>query len=377
MNICYINPTKVLRRPIIEIANKLANKGHKISIIYPHDKKNPIKDFHFQNLTKNNNIILYPINSFYIPTLRYSLPNPLQLIKITKNALKKNDILHIWEYYYPYSIAPLLFKKSKAKIILTTDGYVGYSYKPGLLLTILFRIYTNLFGRIIFNKPDKLTTYGNNLKKYALKAKVPIENLLVIPTGIDLTKFKPENNNLKEKLDISRDTTVILFIGMLTERKGIPIVIRISKNLYKKHNLKTLIVGTGPFEKKYKKLAGKTDCITFLGQRKDIPELLNMSDILLLPSMGEGLPGVVMEASACGKPSIATYEGATPDIINEKTGILIKPYDTKGYEKALEKLIVNKKLRENMGKNALKHIKKFSWDKIIIKYENLYSELLK
>lgn len=378
MNICYINPTKVLRRPIVEIANRLANQGNKISIVFPHDKKNPLRGFHFQRLLNNKNIKLYPINSFNISSLRYAIPNPFQLFGTIKSVMKENDVVHIWEYYYPLSVIPLLLRKSKAKIVLTTDGYLGYSYKPGLLLTVLFKVYTSIFGRFLFNRPDRLTTYGYSIKKFAKKAKVPLDKLSVISTGIDLDKFKPGiKNNIRKELGIAGDTVIVLFIGMLTERKGVPYVIKLSDKLYQKYNIKTLIVGSGPFEKRFKRLAKNSDSIMFLGQRRDIPQLLNACDILFLPSMGEGLPGVVMEASACSKPSIATNEGATPDIMNENTGILVNPYDGKGYRRALESLVKSRKLRERLGNNALEHIKNFSWDKVVPKYEKLYLELIK
>lgn len=378
MNICYINPTKVLRRPIVEIADLLAKKGHKISIIYPEDKKNPLKGFHFQKLLSNKNIKLLPISSYYLPSLRYTIPNPLKCRKIIKEALKNNDIVHIWEYYYPYSVCPLIKKRlfrSKAKIILTTDGFVGYSYKPNLLLTILFKIYTNLSKSLLFKTPDKLTTYSNYLKKYA--DKLNIKNIEIISTGVDLKKFKPKiKNNIRKEFNIKKDEILITFIGMLTERKRPLMAIKAAK-LLRNNKIRMLIIGHGYLDKECRYKVRDNEKIIITPNRKDIPEILNATNILFNPGVGEGLPGVVMEAAACGVPSIASDEGGTPDIVlHAKTGILCDPNKEVEYYKALNLLIKKKKLRENMGKEALKHIKNFDWNKIIKKYEDLYKELL-
>src|SRR3989344_3864821 len=328
MKICFINPTKVLRRPIVELTSLLAKKGHKITLIYPEDKKRPLKNYHFTALLNNKNIALKPISSFDIEALRYSLPNPSSLIKTCSEALKTNDIVHIWEYYYPLSIAPLILKhlkKYKAKIVLTTDGLVGYTYKPNFLLTSIFRLYTTLLKDLLFKTQDKI---------------------------------------------------LITFIGMLTERKRPIMAIEATKRLRKKYNIHTLIAGEGYLDKILKQKAKGIKEITFTGNRNDIPGILKETDILFSPGIGEGLPGVVMEASASKVPSVASREGGTPDIvIHKKTGLLCNLNNEEEFYKNLELLVKDKNLRKKYGLNAYNHIKKFSWDKIIKRYEKLYNNL--
>lgn len=379
MKICFINPTKVLRRPIVELTSLLTKKGHKITLIYPEDPKKPLKNYHFTTILQNKNITLKPISSFDIETLRYSIPNPPSLIKICSEALKNNDIVHIWEYYYPLSITPLILKhlnKYKAKIVLTTDGLVGYSYKPNFLLTSAFRIYTNILKSLLFKTPDKVTFYFNELKTLAKELNFPIKKISIIPTGINLKKFNVKKSNIRKEFKINKEKILIAFIGMLTERKRPNLAIEATKRLRKKYNIHTLIIGDGYLKKALKQKAEGIKEIIFTGNRKDIPEILKEVDILFNPGIGEGLPGVVMEASASKVPSIASKEGGTPDIvIDKKTGLLCNPYDEEEFYKNLELLIKNKKLRKKYGLNAYKHIKNFSWDKILKKYESLYRSL--
>src|SRR3989344_6794902 len=132
MNICYINPTNNIRRPIAELAEIMAKKGHTIAIMYPVSKDCPTENWVANSVVKHNSIKAIPIPAWYFAPLRYSFPNPLALWRATRNVFQKNDKIHIWEYYYPLSVIPLLYAwlhRKERKTILTTDGFVGYSYK--------------------------------------------------------------------------------------------------------------------------------------------------------------------------------------------------------------------------------------------------------
>ncbi|MEW5896861.1 MAG: glycosyltransferase family 4 protein [Nanoarchaeota archaeon] len=377
MNICYINPTNNIRRPVAELANILAKKGYFISIMFPKSKNCPTKNWVANEAIKNENIRQIPIDSWYFAPLRYGIPNFFQLIKETKKIFKNNDKVHIWEYYYPLSVLPLIYasfnKKNKNKTILTTDGFVGYSYKPKGL-TLLFRLYTKLFARFLFKIPEVITTYGQAMLPYAKKAGVPMEKLKVIPTGIHLERFqnvdKRKVKELKKEFGID-DEKIILFVGMLTERKHPERVIGISQKLLKEgFDIKTLLVGDAHGKNKFKELVkdeyrGK---IIFTGGRKDIPELMYLADVLLLPSEGEGLPGVVMEAMASGLPVVATKEGCTLDLIKDgKEGVLVKDNN---YFVKIKEILNNKKLQKEFSEKS--KIKNFDWEKIRNEYGELY-----
>lgn len=379
MNICYINPTNNIRRPIAELANILAKKGNSITIMYPRSNDCPTKNWVANESIRNEKIHHIPVDSWYFAPLRYNLPDIFQLLKETKKVFKENDKIHIWEYYYPLSVLPLIYsffnKKNRDKVILTTDGFVGYSYQPKRL-TILFKIYTQLIARFLFKIPKIITTYGNSMLPYAKQAGVPMGKLKIIPTGIHLEKFqkidKIKVENLKKKFNI-RDEKIILFVGMLTERKGVDKVIKISQRLLNEnYNIKTLIVGDAHGKNRFKRLVKEKykDKIIFTGGRKNIPEFMHLATVLLLPSEGEGLPGAVMEAMASGLPVVATKEGCTPDLIeNGKEGFLVENED---YPTSVKKILQNHCLKNKIGEKVKKKIKKFCWKKIKNKYERLY-----
>lgn len=376
MKICLVNPTITLRRPIGEIADILSKRGHKVSLIWPRViGKDLDSSWHITELVKKGDVKLIDIPVFEIPLIRYNIPVPFLCFYKINKALRENDVIQNWMYFYPISWSVLLNKlilNPKAKVILTIDGLIGYLYKtPFEFVNFLFRVWTRTFGKLLFIGADKITFYSDILIPYAKQAKMPIEKVSIIPTGIHLNKFRPGiNNKIRKEFDISKDEVVITTIGMITERKGIDLLIKIINNLSRSKKIKALIVGDGPFRKKYSKIAGET--VIFTGNRKDIPEILNATDIFFLASRGEGLAGVIMEAMGCAKPIIATNDGLTRELVRDN-GILVEINDKKGFFDAVNKLVDNKILREEMGKKSRKIIEQFDWDEVIEKYEYLYN----
>ncbi|MBS3165852.1 glycosyltransferase family 4 protein [Candidatus Woesearchaeota archaeon] len=399
MNICYVNPTNNIRRPIAELANILATQGHTISIMYPSSQDCPTDNWVANQAIKNPKIKTIPIKSWYFAPLRYSLPNPIHLFQECKKALKENDKIHVWEYYYPLSIMLVLLsafnKQNRKKVILTTDGFVGYSYKPKepKWLVPAFKVYTNLFARLLFKIPSTLTTYGNPMLPHAQKAGMPLHKLKVLSTGIHLQRFEKvdkdktesirkefnlennNNNNNKTEEKNNKNQKVLLYIGMLTERKRVHKVIEVSQALLEQGmNLKTILVGDAHGENIYTKLIKPEHQhnIIFAGGRKEIAEFMQIADALLLPSEGEGLPGVVMEAMASGLPVVATDEGCTPDLVTSgKEGFLV---NDDNYLTPVKELLTNPQLNQQMRLAAREKIAQFSWDKVAQKYKEMYQD---
>ncbi len=381
MKICYVNPTNNIRRPIAELATILAQQGHQISIMYPLSKECPTKNWVANDTVEKQQIKKKPVASWYFAPLRYSFPRPIKLWKETRSMFKENDLIHIWEYYYPISVFPLLyalFSGQRKKVILTTDGFVGYSYKPKEPRWLVpgFKLYTLFLGRWLFKIPRMMTTYGKAMLPFAKRAGVPMNKLMVLSTGIHLDKFKNINldkiNKIKEEFKIGSEK-IILFVGMLTERKGVDKVINISIQLLDEgENIKTILVGDAHGENIFRKMVPEKykEKIIFSGGRKEIGEFMNLASVLLLPSEGEGLPGVVMEAMASGLAVVATEEGCTPDLIDkERGGFLVNNGD---YYQHLKKIIVDEELKHQLQQKGKEKIKDFSWTVVAERYRQLY-----
>ena len=97
-------------------------------------------------------------------------------------------------------------------------------------------------------------------------------------------------------------------------------------------------------------LAGR---VHFLGQRRDIPDLLSALDIFVLPSHSEGVSLALLEAMAAGLPVIATAVGGLPEVVTDgENGLLIPPKDPEALAQALARLLADPALAKKLGENA-------------------------
>jgi len=118
--------------------------------------------------------------------------------------------------------------------------------------------------------------------------------------------------------------------------------------------------------------------VSFIGTIKEEKkyEFIKSHKILVLPSIKEYTPGVLLEAQALGVPVIATRVGAVPEmVIDGETGILVEPSDELELARAVEVLIGNHELRKRFSLNARKFVKNFTLEAAVDKLEVLYNTL--
>ena len=121
-----------------------------------------------------------------------------------------------------------------------------------------------------------------------------------------------------------------------------------------------------------------SDNILFLGSRNDTAEIFAASDIALLCSHEEGFSNAIIEAMAAGLPVIATDVGGNPEaIIDNLTGLLVKPSDTEQLGRAILKLSRDPALRKELGIAASKRFSdNFTLEQCVVKYTTLYKKFL-
>jgi glycosyltransferase involved in cell wall biosynthesis len=120
------------------------------------------------------------------------------------------------------------------------------------------------------------------------------------------------------------------------------------------------------------------DNFLLLGWREDIGALLAATDVLLLASLYEGLPRVVLQAMAAGKPVVATAVSGTPEAVKEGvTGFLHPPHDAAGMARSLERLLKDRALAKKMGAAGRKGLKgSFLIPEMLGQIEALYREVM-
>jgi glycosyltransferase involved in cell wall biosynthesis len=119
--------------------------------------------------------------------------------------------------------------------------------------------------------------------------------------------------------------------------------------------------------------AGLTGKFSFLGLRRDIPELLSCCDIAVLPSHAEGLPNALLEYMAASLPIVATNVGGIPEVVeHDRTGLLVPPRSPDALAAAILRLIADEELATRLARGARRRAEEFSFDRQLCALETLY-----
>jgi sugar transferase (PEP-CTERM/EpsH1 system associated) len=142
-----------------------------------------------------------------------------------------------------------------------------------------------------------------------------------------------------------------------------------------------LLVGDGPQKAataRFAAEAGIAGKVLFLGQRRDIPELLQIMDIFVLSSVKEGLPIALLEAMAAGVPVVATDVDGNPELVrNGVTGIVVPPRSPEAMARAILRLHADRRLAGEMGSRGHQRVRDdFAFETMIHKYEHLYAQCI-
>lgn len=360
---------------------KLAKRGNEFKVISI--KWRGQCDYEFIT----DNIEVYRISSaFTFPKIRYPVPKFITFSRKIKQVYRNwNPDLIIYSHMIYLTTLPIFWLKKPLSVpsIVTTDAFPGISWFWGnKIVDGIGYLYSMLIGRRIFPLADGVQLMSSKLSEYAEKLNISRSKIFDVPRGVDTELFRPINDQgrLRSELGTREDDIVVLYVGRLDLVKGVTYLLQASKRvLPKRDNLKFLIVGDGSLRREFERFAQSLlPNIIFTGWRNDIPRLMNIADIFILPSLSEGAANVVMEASASGLPVIATEVGEVPQIVaNGETGILIKPKDVDGLVSAIEKLIAEPLLAKKMGEAGRKRIEqKYSWEVICDKLEKAYRDVV-
>jgi glycosyltransferase involved in cell wall biosynthesis len=322
---------------------------------------------------------------FTFPRIRYPVPNLFTLGRRIKKLCEvwKPDILYFSHAIYLTTLPVLWLRKLGIPVIVSTDVYPGVSWFYGhKLVDAVGYSYTKLVIRRIFKLADGVQLMNSQLSQQSDKVGLDKNKAFTVTRGVDTSLFSPTNppEGLRESLGISPTDTVVLYAGRLDLVKGVGYLLQAAAKILPHHpDVKLLIVGDGSLRKHYEEFAATLPpAVIFTGWRQDVPRLMNIADIFVLPSLSEGAANVAMEASASGLPVIATAVGEVPEIVvNGVTGILVNPGDADGLTDSLEKLLSNPSLAKQMGAAGSKRMaENYTWEKICNALENEYRKVI-
>lgn len=236
---------------------------------------------------------------------------------------------------------------------LRLEGSTGTQRR---LLAVLERVASHCSQRVVAVSPSLAREYERLGLNAGREVVVPHHGS---SHGVDTDHFVPVagDPDLAARIGLAPDVPVVAFIGRLTADKGPDTLIRaLTEVAAHGTRLQLLVLGAQdePDSQLYlTRLEQLGDHVTVLvlGHFDDVRPYLALSDLLVLPTKREGMPNVVLEAAAMGKPAVTTTAtGAVDSVVEGVTGLLVGPDDGDAMGRAIERLVTDRELREQMGR---------------------------
>ena len=174
---------------------------------------------------------------------------------------------------------------------------------------------------------------------------------------------------------------IVLGAGRLSPEKGVPVLIVAAKQVIEADpGARFVVFGEGTMQPALQRQIDDADLnglFVLPGFRSDLDQLMPCADLFVLPSFTEGLPNVVLEASAAGVPVVATAVGGTPEVVADgKTGLLVPPGDPLRLAQAIVSLLLDPEKRRRMGNAGREYVRsRFTFEAQAAAYLRLFEEM--
>ena len=295
------------------------------------------------------------INLDFIRSSRSPIKDLKILFKLVKLfRMERPDIIHnvSMKIILLGTIAGLT---SKAKVIINAFTGLGYVFSSQELHASVLRLFLvpilkvllkNKKCHAIFQNPDDMKLF------FTLDMIEKNKSVLIRGSGVDINEFAQSNDD--------NVIPVVMLASRMLWDKGIGEFVDAAK-LAAKNNLNAKFVLVGDVDRQNPMSIptntlnhwSEEGYITWLGHSNDMPTILKSSSIVCLPSYREGLPKVLLEAAAIGRPLVATdVPGCREIVMNRENGILVKLKDAESLYQAIKELVSDNEIRLSMGQRS-------------------------
>ena len=246
-------------------------------------------------------------------------------------------------------------------------------------------IYNEITARIAAARADQIITASESTKREVMRyLKVQEEKIRVVYDAVD-NSFQPISAT--EVLEEARQRLglpdrVILYVGSFNPRKNLVTLIRAYAELKRTTDLPHKLVLVGPREWKSAPVfqtirdLGLESEISLLGLIPDLElvHLYNLADLFVFPSLHEGFGFPPLEALACGTPVVCSNSGSLPEVVGE-AAIMVEPRDVEGLARAMERVLADPGLAQQLRGKGLERAQLFSWEKTARETLKVYEEV--
>ncbi|MBP1967055.1 glycosyltransferase family 4 protein [Paenibacillus aceris] len=288
------------------------------------------------------------------------------------------DIMH---FHIPVSatlgrIAAMKYRKNGTKVFYTSHGH--YYYKGAPLLSWL--LYFPLEKALAYVTDCLITINEEDYQLSLNKQRGAKKIVKVHGMGVDLNRFGPvlshEKNLLRNKHGFHKDDFILIYPAELNVNKNQKVLIETVTELKQRiPNVRLLLPGQGDMEEEYKQFAKQLDVdqnVKFLGFRKDIDELIKLSDVSVASSIREGLGLNLIEGMACGKPMVAVNNRGHRELVIEGVNGHLTAYNPVEIADKLHAIAKSKEVAKRMGEASLAAAELFSLRAAVNEMMNIY-----
>ena len=361
-------------RVFLQIINRLCRDNYKVTVAC-------MSEGIFMERIKGSDASIIPVDM----SNKFNFKVILQLVNLMKE--RNIDIVHSQGARADF-FARLSAKLAGVPIVVSTVPMPVEGFDVNPIKKFIYIALNRFSERFV----DRFMVVSDALREMMIENhKIESQRVVKIYNGIEIDEYRIDYNEevvvhgksrLREEIGFKNDVPVIGVIGRLVWQKGFDYFIDTIPDLLKKFKgARFLIVGEGELEEELKRKGKRLeleDKLFFTGFRSDIKDVLASIDIFVMPSLLEGLPMILLEAMAMGKPIVATdIDGINEVLEDGKTGLLVPPKDTKALMDSIIDLLVHSDKAHQMGINARMVVEeRFGVDIMVKKVEEVYEELL-
>lgn len=359
---------------LLELSKSLTRLGHEVTII--NGASNGAAEFHIEDVKVKTIDLAGTMRRTWDPAnLRFARQVAFPFAALAAE-LSGFDIYH-GHFYTSGVAANVLARKYRGAAVNTIHGsyYDIWRYIEPPIISSMYRLTERTLAPMLARMSKMQIHTGGYFARRVIKWGAPPDKVVTIHNGFDPHVFKPG----VAASDLVGERTILFTARRLVEKNGLEYLISAMPNIIAQYDAELVIAGDGPYKQHLQKLVARHNLqndVSFIGAvpHSKLPQLISASDIVVIPSLMEASSLFLIESMACKRPVVATNVGGIPEILNEGCGVLVSPRDTLALSQAINLLIADQGLRDDLATEAYSTVRgTLTWDKIAQQTENAYA----
>lgn len=348
MRIAFCQPSSVKgafsgpERQTVQVGKALQARGHQVLIgVILVSPEETAQDTTLGRMAQDAGLDVYPL---YLP----------QKYKLFASAKRFRQFAQI---YQPDVVCVAGYKADIVAAIARCTPSVAVT-RGWTAQDVKVRLFEWLDRRLL-RWHSAVITVSHQQRQEVLALNVPAEKVFTILNGIDLHTLPAgyEQSVIRHELHLADSVPIAGVVGRLSVEKGQRYALQALRDV---PDVQLLVVGDGRERETLGALAiqiGLEDRVHFLGERIDARQIIGTLDVLVLPSLTEGIPNVILEAFAYKTPMVATAVGGVPELVKDgETGWLVPPRDPHALAQAIREAVSNPEEARRRAENAYRHL---------------------